>query len=57
MTGLCKNCNGIACRVEDAAIAVESYVSEAEGGEFVLGSSIAVFSGPHEEVESNPDDV
>ena len=57
MVSLCKDCNGIACGVVDVAVAAESDAAEAEGGGFVLGSGVAVFSGTHEEVESNPYDV
>ena len=57
MVGLCEDCNGVTCRVEDVAVAAEGDVTEAEGGGFILGSVVTVFARLHEEVEANPDDV
>ena len=50
-------CNGLTGGVEDVAVAAEGDVAEAEGDGFVLVSGVTVFTGPHEEVEANPDDV
>ena len=39
------------------AVVAEGDVAEAEEGGFVLGSSVAVSAGPHEEVEYHPNDA
>ena len=54
---LCKGCNVVPGGVEDVAVAAEGDVAEAERGRFVLGAGVAVFAGPHKEVEADPDDV
>ena len=57
MDFLHEDCDGVTGEVEDVAVVAEGDVAEAEGGGLVLGAVVAVFSGPHEEVEANPDDV
>ena len=49
--------DGSTSRAEDVAVAAEGDVAEAERGRFVLGAGVAVFAGPHKEVEADPDDV
>ena len=49
--------NGVVGGAEDVAVASEGDVTEAEGGGFVFGACMTVFTWSHEEVEANPDDV
>ena len=49
--------DGVTSGDKDVAIAEEGDVVEAERDGFVFGAGVAVFSGLHEEVDANPDDV
>ena len=49
--------DGVTSLAEDVAVVSEGDVAEAEGGGFVLGAGVAVFTGPNEEIDANPDDV